>query len=147
MTKKIFLVATIITGLLFISSHTFANNDLQKAGNSVRNVVGGAENAVEGAVGSAAGAIKNGTNDIGNTGNNLVKDMKDGTDRTHTKTTGTTANRNTGTGYNARRTAATFAGMTSTAWTWLILGIAAIAIIALVWYYSAQNSNSYKNDE
>lgn len=29
-------------------------------------------------------------------------------------------------------------GLNATAWTWLILGIAGIAIIAVVWYYSAQ---------
>ena len=42
----------------------------------------------------------------------------------------------------------TFMGMGSTAWTWLILGIATIAIIALVWYYSMQlnASNHDRND-
>ena len=51
--------------------------------------------------------------------------------------------------YNATRTATTantFMGMNSTAWTWLIIGIAAIAIIALVWYYSMQlRSSDYDN--
>ena len=47
--------------------------------------------------------------------------------------------------YTATRTSATdntFMGMNSTAWTWLILGIAAIAIVALVWYYSMQIRSS-----
>lgn len=40
---------------------------------------------------------------------------------------------------NAARTSTdttTVTGMSQTAWTWLILGVAAIAIIAVVWYYS-----------
>jgi len=41
-------------------------------------------------------------------------------------------------------------GMTSTAWTWLILAVAAVAIIALVWYYSNQitrDNYSNRNDD
>ena len=38
-------------------------------------------------------------------------------------------------------------GMSSNTWSWLILGIAAIAIIALVWYYSMQLNNNRRNDD
>ena len=50
--------------------------------------------------------------------------------------------------YDATRTSAdnTAMGMNSTAWTWLILGIAAVAIIALVWYYSMQLNNDRHNN-
>ena len=43
--------------------------------------------------------------------------------------------------------ATAFMGMNATTWTWLIIGIAAIAIIALVWYYSSQlkSSSNYDN--
>ena len=54
-----------------------------------------------------------------------------------------------GTGYNAARTSTdttTVAGMSQTAWTWLILGVAAIAIIAVVWYYSMQLRSSNYDD-
>ncbi len=39
--------------------------------------------------------------------------------------------------------------MNGTTWIWLILGIAGIAIIAMVWYYSAQlrSSDDYDNKE
>ena len=69
--------------------------------------------------------IKNAANNIGNA------------------VTGTSNN------YTATRTSAdnTFMGMNSTAWTWLILGIAAIAIIALVWYYSSQLNNNDNRHE
>ncbi|MNT83899.1 hypothetical protein D3C72_2238390 [compost metagenome] len=68
-----------------------------------------------------------------------------------------TANTVTGTyneGYNAVRTSTaeatdannTLFGMSGTAWTWLILGIAGIIIIGLVWYYSMQvSSNKYED--
>ena len=53
--------------------------------------------------------------------------------------------------YNATRTsvdtqAGTFMGMNSTAWTWLIMAIAAIAIVALVWYYGTQRQSSHYDD-
>ena len=76
-------------------------------------------------------------------------------DGTAKNTTGTTATNRTTTGttntdgYTATRTTTgtrtTFMGMTSTAWTWLIIGIAAIAIVALVWYYGNQVNHS-RND-
>ena len=51
--------------------------------------------------------------------------------------------------YDATRTSAdnTAMGMDSTAWTWLILGVAAIAIVALVWYYSSQVNNGRHHDD
>ena len=52
--------------------------------------------------------------------------------------------------YTATRTSAdnTMLGMNSTAWTWIILGIAAVGIIAIVWYYTSQvNSHNNRNDE
>ena len=58
-------------------------------------------------------------------------------------------------GYNATRTAtdtdagvgaSTFMGMSATAWTWLIMGIAAAAIVALVWYYGSQVRSSNYDD-
>ena len=85
-------------------------------------------------------------NDIGNS-------MMENGDNNNTKkdTNNNTAMGMTNTNYTATRTAATdntFMGMNATAWTWLILGIAAIAIIALVWYYSTQlQSSNYDNKD
>lgn len=142
MTKKFFLISSILIFFLFISSYTFANNDLQKAGNDVKNTVGSAENAVGDMVGGVSGAIKSGTNKVENAGDNMGKTMK------NNSFSDSTSNMDSRNGYNATRTSTTFAGMSSTAWTWLILAIAAIAIIALVWLYSAQSNNtSYKQDD
>ena len=69
-------------------------------------------------------------------------------DATNDLSTGITSTTNNN--YTATRTATTedttFMGMNSTAWTWLILGISAIAIISLVWYYSAQFTSSNYSD-
>ena len=57
-------------------------------------------------------------------------------------------NQNDDGNYTATRTEgeSTFMGMNSNTWSWLILGIAAVAIIALVWYYSMQLNNDRHNN-
>ena len=145
MQKKLFVIFAIIVSIIFSFSVCFAaENVLKDAANTVRDTVNNTEDAVEGAMHNAGDAIKDSTektentvenagNAIENTGNTVEKDMHNTTAR------GTTINNDT---YTATRTstdgAATFMGMNATAWTWLILGIAAIAIIAVVWYYSNQ---------
>ena len=85
--------------------------------------------------------MENGANNVGN----AITNHTNNTTTAHT----TTNNAKTNT-YTATRTAttgnATFMGMNATTWTWLIMGIAAIAIVALVWYYSMQvRSTIYDN--
>ena len=142
MLKKIISLLTIIA-LVFFTSSVFATNEtkdsMTKAGNTVRNVVGGAENVVE----DAAGAIGTGVKDIGN----AVRDGAEGFTNTF--------NNNDARTYNATRTTTrragestttgSFLGMSANTWTWLVLAIAAIAIVGLVWYYAMQNKNEYSN--
>lgn len=143
MTKKT-IGAIIAAIIMFATSSVFAANNeigdsMTKATNTVRNVVGGAENVVE----NAAGAIGTGVKDLGNTftdgaarvtntTNNNANKVTDRYTTTRTSTTGTTNN-------------GTFLGMSSNVWTWLVLAIAAIAIVGLVWYYAVQNNNNYDN--
>ena len=49
--------------------------------------------------------------------------------------------------YTVTRTSAdnTMMGMNSTAWTWIIIGIAAIGIIAIVWYYTSQTNSNHRD--
>ncbi len=156
MQKKLYAIFAIIVAIIFSFSVCFAAEDVLKdATNTVRNAVNNTENAVEGAMHNAGEAIHDSTektentmenagNKIEETGNTLEKDAKNTTSRV------TNTNND---GYDATRTAtngnATFMGMNSTAWTWLILGIAAIAIIAVVWYYStrmnSENNQSRKD--
>ena len=146
MTKKFFSFI-IALSLIVSSSFVFAESELKdsadKAGNNMQNVVNGAGTVLK----DAGEGIKDGARNIG-------EDIKDGArnvgeavnDGAHDMTR--TDNND---GYTATRTSTTdntFMGMNATAWTWLILGIAAIAIVALVWYYSMQlRSNNYDGRE
>jgi hypothetical protein len=138
MKKKLFSIALAACFMIFAATSVFATNELQKAGDGIRNVVGGAENAVEGAAKGTVNAVENAGQKAGaatrNTMNNAGNAVA-GTTRTGTNNDG----------YTATRTAtndATFAGMNSTAWTWLVMGISAIAIIALVWYYASEREHT-----
>lgn len=142
MYKKLWISMAILIAMIFSFTVCFANdnNMLQDATNGIRNVVGGAENTVE-----------NAAKDITNTSKNMTNAVENGTNRTENAVT----NHNqmgTSNNYNATRTstgttANTFMGMSATAWTWLIMGIAAIAIIALVWYYSMQMRSTNYDDK
>lgn len=147
MYKKLLIASSIFIMAIFSFSICFANNGLQDAAQDVRNLVGNAENAVEGAAKDisnaskdATGKMEEGANNVGNTVmNNLDNNME------HNTKTGTMNN-----DYNATRTATTdttFMGMNATTWTWLIVGIVAIAIIGLIWYYTMQVRSSNYNDK
>lgn len=148
MYKKFLIGLGVAIALIFSFNVCFATtndgNGLQDAANGVRNVVGGAENAIEGAAKNISGKSKEATGSMENGVNNTTHNI---TTRTNTSNESTTAN--TTNSYVATRTAAgdtTFMGMNATAWTWLIIGIAAIAIVALVWYYSTQLTNKNNHD-
>ena len=147
MNKKIGISIAIIISMIFSFTVCFANdggNMVQDAANGVRNVVGGAENAVEDAAKGVTDGAKNITNNIENVGNKAEN-------KASNMTSSDNSRMSTNNSYTATRTstgteANTFMGMTVTSWTWLIMGIAAIAIIALVWYYSAQMRSSNYDD-
>ena len=80
--------------------------------------------------------VKKGKVSQNNNNNNNNSEMN-GNDRTNSNT------------YIATRTSTTdsrFMGMNATAWTWLILGIAGIAIVALVWYYGSQMRTNHDDE-
>ena len=140
MYKKMLVIFAILTIGIFSFSVCFANNDgsmLQDAANGVRDAVGGAENAIE----DGAKDIANTTKGVTGSAENAMEN-KDNSGMTQNN------NRTNNSNYIATRTATTnqtFMGMSSTAWTWLIIGIAGIAIVALVWYYGSQIRTS--NDD
>ena len=154
MNKKILFGFIIMLGIIFSFTFCLANDNMMTdAKDAARNVVGGAENAIQGATNDISNASKGITNNIENGMNNITNSMKENGDNKNTnKDTNnnnmrTTNNNNNG--YVATRTNAqnaTFMGMGATTWTWLIMGIAAIAIVALVWYYSTQFTNTKYKD-
>ena len=147
MNKKLFISLAIIISVIFSFTICFANDNgsgLKEAANGVRNFVGGVENTVEDAA-----------KDVSNTSKNITGGMENGMSE-HTDRNSNASHSGMGsTDDHSRYTTArvntgdtTVLGMSSTAWTWLIVGIAAIAIIALIWYYSMQfANNNHHNDE
>ena len=151
MNKKLLFTVGLLIALIFTFAVTFsfatdgngAMNTVNNAANGVRNVVGGAENAVEGAVDGVTGATRTTTNTVGNTTHNTLNN-NGATAMGTTNNTTYAANR---TATTRAATTGTFLGMSSTMWTWLILAIAAVVIVALVWYYSNQISNRRNYDD
>lgn len=143
MKKKLYITLFILLAILTFSfSYTFAANNIAVV-DGIRNVVGGAENVMENAGNGIVSGVRNVTSAGQNTMENATGDMgnrtmggmtTDNNDYTATRTTTRMAT-DTNTG--------TFLGMNSTMWTWLIMGIVGVAIIALVWMYAKQNENSY----
>lgn len=152
MTKK-FVIATIIAVILSLSfGICFANEEnssnkvnlgneitksLDKTGDNAKHLVDNAMNSERKMMNSVENAGKsavNGIEDIGKKAENVTSDVAGAVTRT---------------GYNnyiATRTTAddvgSFAGMTSTTWMWLIFTVAAVIIIAAIWYYSVQNKDN-----
>lgn len=89
--------------------------------------LGGVENTVENAAKDVSNASKGATGTVEN-------DMNDRNNDRYDASRVSTDNGN-------------LMGMSSNTWTWLILGIAAIAIIAVVWYYSMQFTNNNRHDD
>lgn len=134
-------IATILCFTVCLAND--ATNMVQDATNGVRDVVGGAENAIEDAAGGVSNTAKNVTRGMENGANSITNSMSN--------TMNNMASSATNNGYTATRTVtdtqpATFMGMNATTWTWLIMGIAAIAIVALVWYYATSLRSSRYDD-
>lgn len=152
MKKKIYISILTIIAVIFISfSYTFAANDMS-AVDGIRNVVGGAENVVEDAGKGIVNGVRNITSNGENAMDNVTRDAGNTMQNVGNGIAGALTTDNNG--YDATRTTTrtavdasegTFFGMNSTVWTWLIMAIVGIAIVALVWMYAKQNNNSYND--
>lgn len=164
MKKSIIAISFIILSLLFSSSFVFAENAGNQVVNGIRNTVGGVENAAQDATNDLGGAIKNGTNmvqngaqnagnamtnateNMGNSVNNMANNAGDEIKDSANKTGDNMRNMGDMT-YDATRTATqdntnngSQGWMNRDMWTWIIVGIITVAIIALVWYYASRNN-------
>ena len=132
MTKKIILTITFILFALFASTYSFATDNMKNgamdAANGVRNAVGDVENGVEDTAKDISGAIRKSTNDVEKAGNDVTGDIKSSNNKDNHPATRTATDVGT--------------GMSNTMWIWLIMAIVAVAIIALIWFYTAQNKNN-----
>lgn len=124
MKRKTLVVLFILFALLFISTISFANNDIKDGVHSATDtVIDGASNLANDArkgVGAIENTIEDGAKDIGNAV------FSDNADYTTTRTA--TAMNNT--------------NNMSNIWTWVILAVAAVVIVGLIWYYIAQNNHT-----
>lgn len=156
MTKKVLGIVIAIV-VMFATSYVFAANNemgdsMNKATNTVRNVVGGAENVVE----DTATSIGNGVRNLGNTftdgASRVMNNDNMNNDNMNNNQNNNNNNNNNDTGYTATRTGTdangniTFLGMSRNGWTWFVLAIATLAIIGLVWYYAMQHKTEYNDN-
>lgn len=126
---------------------------IDKTGNSMENVISGnvvndAGNMMENGI----NMVGDGVRDIGNTMSGAINDMDDTSDNMNNDMENREGNRNTVAGgvndgnYNTTRTTADQtlnAGintMTATTWMWIILIVAAVTIMAAIWYYATQSN-------
>ena len=117
--KKKFLIsfATILVSI-FSFTVCFATDGLENVTNAVRNVVGGVENTVENAAKDVSNVSKDATGSVENSMNSDTHNSMSRTNNYNTTRVATGSSNMSG-------------GMSASAWTWLILGIVAIAIIIL----------------
>ena len=137
MKKSIFIVSFVILSLIFSYSFVMATDDGNNVANGIKNTVNNAENMAEDAGKNVGGAIKNGAEDAGNT----VKDSAQ-------KAGDSLQNGAENVGYTATRTATeqntgntTQGWMNRDIWTWIIVGIITIVIVALIWYYASRSNH------
>ena len=121
MKRKFLLISTLLIVLLSITASTvFANNALNTIGNVAEDVTSAAGNVVANGTMRASNNVATGITNMGN--NNRSG--------------------NGNTGYTATRTNtnATWLGMDATMWTWLIMAILGVAIVAMIWFYAKQDN-------
>ena len=150
MTKKLLIMTLTVFAILFSSSYIFATTNL---GNTVRSSVNQSMNTVHNAGNAVTNATRTTVNHTGNALHNANAGgaLHNGTSGLHNGVTGTTTHnanpvtpaRTATAPYTAARTNANlpnnhWMGMSPTTWTWIILGIAAVVICSLVWYYGSR---------
>lgn len=154
MFKKVSLCIAIIAAMLLFTSFSFATNlgnevqnSMEKTGNTVGNMVEGATNAGKEVVNNVGNAVSGTMNNIRDGFNTVTDDMNNNS-ATDDINDSTANNQNdTNNNYIATRTATFGAGTNnSTMWIWVVLGVVALLIIGLSWYYMSDNRNSH-NDE
>ena len=135
MKKKSFILLVVL--IISFSTICFADdmgNDIKNAVNGATNtVVDGIQNLAEdvrSGIGTAEDTIENGARNMGNAVMNGANDVMDDMDSGDND-------------YTATRTSAEDVSVinntAATTWTWIAVAIAAIVIVGLVWYYSAQH--------
>ena len=127
MKKKILFITLLLVSLLFTFNTCFAS-EINTMKEDTENMINDAKKATE----NATSPIREKSKKIDNTVENSMDTMED--NYTATKTSATSTEN------------MTFMGMSSTAWTWLILGILGVGIIAIVVYYVSEMNKMAPHD-
>ena len=136
MTKKVFISVLVSILLSLCSSFCFAatNTDKVNLGNEVSSSINKGMNSVEDA---ARGVV--------DTGKRAVNGVGDAIENVGNRMTNNNMVNNNGNNYNATRTSTentmSTTGMSTTTWMWVIFAIAAVIIIAAIWYYAIQSND------
>ena len=139
--KLVFIFLTLLT-VLFISSISFATNNMENEIENAKNtVVNGTErlgNEIKNGIESTANTVENGAMNLKNDvsqgvqsiGNALINDNMNNSSKMQQN-------------YTATRTTATdnldTSIMNSNLWTWVAILVAGIVIVSVVWYYAKEH--------
>lgn len=159
MDKKL-LISSVIT-LIIVFSFTFCfatDNMINDMKNTTENMGKNIKNGVE----AMGNNIKTDTEKVNNNIRDMENGIYDGTQNTNNSVrnfAGTTSNNISSdinnnyynNGYSASRTAGenTIMGMTANTWTWVIISVVSVAIVALIWAYFIQltTERNHKNND
>lgn len=131
MNKKLLFSFIILFSIAFSFDICFANQTMNTIDNITKDSMNNVGNFIEGTENAFENTGKNILNNSKNVTNNVEKGMNN-----IMSSTGNYISQRT-----SSNTEETLIGMNQNTWTWLIVGITSIAIIAIIWYYLAQNTN------
>lgn len=150
MSRKIIIISTIFVIVCLFSSICFANTE--NVTDATKNTTVNLRDEITNSIDKTENSTRNLTQDVMTKGGqmingagNMINNMTGNTNNNNNATNNNdTTNNNAG--YNTTRTAVDDAyfgtvGMDTTTWLWIILAIAAIIIVASVWYYAMQTSH------
>ena len=151
MKTKIIVSSIILTLIISLFTNIcFAENEDINMMDDAQDMVNGASNFVEDTASDIGNGVAEITEDVGNTISDAGSSIMDTFDIDNNSYNNYIAYSDNNNSYTAQRTATTtnnnFLGIGSTAWTWLIMGVVGIAIVALVWYYGTEHEKYHANN-
>ena len=154
MFKKASFCFVIIATIILFTSFCFATNlgnemqnSMDKTGNTVGNVVEGATNAGKEVVNNVGNTLNGAMNGMKEAMNNITDDMDNNTATGNMINNATSNENDTNNNYTATRTATFGTGTdNNTIWIWAILGVVALLIIGLSWYYMSDNKTNHQDE-
>ena len=146
MTKKILIALMILFATLFLSNTVFAESAIQNGMNDAGSEVKDSWNKIGGAVQDVGNNVRGAINSVEGAANDAMNGNKHNDNQNNDQNKGIMNNDN---GYTATRTSTdtenNVLGMNSTAWTWAVIVVLGVAIVALIWYYEAQKTPEKRN--